>query len=57
MIVVFTGLDELMANAQSFKDLLEDTSCPEPLKETLCLCQNIFVPSYNRTKDETKKTQ
>ncbi|KAJ0750714.1 putative AIG1-type guanine nucleotide-binding (G) domain-containing protein [Helianthus annuus] len=57
MIVVFTGEDELKANEQSFKDLLEDTLCPDPLKDTLRLCQDIFVPFYNRTKDETKKTQ
>uniref|UniRef100_A0A251T167 Putative P-loop containing nucleoside triphosphate hydrolase n=1 Tax=Helianthus annuus TaxID=4232 RepID=A0A251T167_HELAN len=57
LIVVFTGGDELEANEQSLKDLLKESSCPKPLKETLSLCQDRFVLFDNRTKDETKKAR
>lgn len=54
MIVVFTGGDELEDNDETLEDYL-GRECPEPLKQTLLLCQNRLVLFDNKTKDEAKK--
>nr|XP_016505774.1 PREDICTED: protein AIG1-like [Nicotiana tabacum] len=53
MIVVFTGGDELEDN-ETLNDHL-DSSCPEPLKEVLKLCENRHVLFDNETKNPMKK--
>nr|XP_009803372.1 PREDICTED: protein AIG1-like [Nicotiana sylvestris] len=54
MIVVFTGGDELEDSGETLDGYLGH-DCPEPLKETLKLCDNRKVLFDNKTKDPTKK--
>ncbi|KAJ8560190.1 hypothetical protein K7X08_004248 [Anisodus acutangulus] len=55
MVFVFTGGDELEDNDQSLDDYLGN-ECPEPLKETIKMCDNRLVLFDNKTKDPKKKT-
>ncbi|TMW92436.1 hypothetical protein EJD97_013066 [Solanum chilense] len=54
MIIVFTGGDELDDSDEALDDYL-GKDCPEPLKETIKLCDDRFVLFDNRTKDPKKK--
>ncbi|PHT45837.1 hypothetical protein CQW23_14995 [Capsicum baccatum] len=54
MVIVFTGGDELEDSDQSLDEYLGN-DCPEPLKETIKLCDNRVVLFDNKTKDKQKK--
>ncbi|XP_070035499.1 immune-associated nucleotide-binding protein 9-like [Nicotiana tomentosiformis] len=57
MIVVFTGGDELEESDETLDGYLGGCDCPEPLSETLKLCDNRKVLFDNKTKDPTKKAK
>ncbi|XP_060186918.1 immune-associated nucleotide-binding protein 9-like [Lycium barbarum] len=56
MIVVLTGGDDLEDHDVTL-DAYLGADCPEPLKESLAMCQNRLVLFDNRTKDPIKKTE
>ncbi|KAH0662583.1 hypothetical protein KY284_027514 [Solanum tuberosum] len=56
MIVVFTGGDDLEDHDVTLDDYL-GSDCPEPLKETLAMCQNRVVLFDNKTQNQIKRAE